>query len=501
MGAFITGRATRATDNLGTIDALPERLPADQVRGGIAWIIAAWGFGAAFFNVTAGAIYVAFARQIGADDFIFGILAAALPLMSFLQVISARLVEHTGKRKLQMMTAGLIGRSLWIVAALIPLAGQNLGGWLNEPSWLRTAGWLKGQQTHALDMVIACVFISSVCQAFTSPPFISWISDLVPARVRPTFLARRVQMGTFVSLLLALTTGWVADNYPSLTVYCVIMAVAGIAGVLDIVLFVSVKEPVGTAALRNLDKEAPPLPPFFASLREPLHDPAVRTYLLFVALFTFSIGSVGPFFWLHMKEVLHFPYDVMALVLNVAPLMGSFSTSRFWGGIIKQYGARPVLRFGSFGLIFVPVMLFITGSNSAVMLAINLFLSGVLFCAVDLTNQTQIQGLSPHIPRSTMTALFSIAAGMSFALASCFCGYLARSLDGMHYELWGTPIVNYHVLFLISLAVRIINATFVAPRLQEPDSMRTLDAVREVVPQIAESVAARITRPFGFRED
>jgi hypothetical protein len=62
---------------------LPDRLPADQVRVSMNRVILGWAFGAAFFNVSAGAVYVAFARHIGANDQVFGILAAALPLMSF----------------------------------------------------------------------------------------------------------------------------------------------------------------------------------------------------------------------------------------------------------------------------------------------------------------------------------------------------------------------------------------------------------------------------------
>jgi hypothetical protein len=41
--------------------------------------------------------------------------------------------------------------------------------------------------------------------------------------------------------------------------------------------------------------------------------------------------------------------------------------------------------------------------------------------------------------------------------------------------------VNYHLLWGIALLIRLVNAIFVAPRLQEPSATPTLEAVKEVV--------------------
>jgi MFS family permease len=491
---------------------LPDRLPAEQVRVSMNRVIAGWAFGAAFFNVSAGAVYVAFARKIGANDQVFGILAAALPLMSFLQVISARLVERSGQRKRQMLTSGIIGRSLWIPAALTPIIAQNMDGPLSN--WLRQDGVFGA--SRVLDVVVACVLVSSAFQAFTSPPFFSWMADLIPNRVRPTFMARRMQVGTFVALFCVLGSGWIADNFPSITVYGVLLALAALCGVMDMALFFGVKEPPCEAQLRKtMPQEVTPLPPFWASLREPLREPVIRNFLIYVALLFFTYGSFAPFAWLHMREVLTYDNVTMGVVLNVAPMIGVLLTSRFWGGVIKKYGNRPVIRMGSFALIFIPMVWLTVGANSPAVLFVFLFFSGVFFCALELTNQNLMVGLARHIPRSTITALFAICAGTSFALASCLGGRIAVYLEGFSYDILGITMVKYHVVFLMSLLVRIVNAAFVAPRMQEPESVSTLATVKEIghelreksqdivqfVPEMAHSVAARITRPFGIRDD
>ena len=41
-----------------------ERLPVETVRVSMRRVVAAWGFGAAFFNLTAGAIYTSFVRAL-----------------------------------------------------------------------------------------------------------------------------------------------------------------------------------------------------------------------------------------------------------------------------------------------------------------------------------------------------------------------------------------------------------------------------------------------------
>ncbi|HEX8236735.1 MAG TPA: MFS transporter [Abditibacteriaceae bacterium] len=261
--------------------------------------------------------------------------------------------------------------------------------------------------------------------------------------------------------------------------------------------------------------EVAPLPPFWASLREPLHEPVMRNFLLYVALLFFTYGTFAPFAWLHMREVLTYDNITMGVVLNVAPMIGILMTSRFWGNVIKKYGNRPVIRMGSFAIIFIPMIWMTAGANSTAVLFLFLFFSGVFFCAMELTNQNLMVGLARHIPRSTITALFAICAGTSFALASCLGGRIALYLEGFRYEVLGLTIVKYHVVFLLSLLVRIINAAFVAPRMEEPESVSTRATVLEIgyelkeksqdivqfVPEMAQSVAARITRPFGIRDD
>ena len=51
------------------------------------------------------------------------------------------------------------------------------------------------------------------------------------------------------------------------------------------------------------------------------------------------------------------------------------------------------------------------------------------------------------------------------------------------------------IWFLAALLVRIVAAFFVTPRMQEPAATSTLETVKEVMPELAQSFANLITRP------
>lgn len=472
----------------GEDSGLKESLLHPTTRASMARVVAGWGFGAAFVNVTSGAIYTAFARALGANDFAFGVLAAALPAMSFLQILAAKLVEHSGKRKRQVLVAGLIGRGLWAVAALLPLIA------LAHPD-------LIGRR-NLLNFVIAALLLAGAFQAFSTPAFFSWMADLVPSRVRPAFFANRMRFGTWIAVLTAIGSGLIADHYSSLRVYCVLLALAGVCGMLDVAFLIGVREPDASSQADAKPKRASP--PLWEMISVPLRDVAIRRFLTFVWLLWFSYGLQAPFLWLHALEYLHLSKTLTGLLLSGVPLMAVATTTRFWGDVLRRYGNRPVIRFASMGIALASVGWLIARPGAWDVLPFLLFASGTMAGALELANQNLITGLSPHVPRSSLTAMFSICAGVSFAVAAWLGGALAQSLTWINssgLDWLGMPIVNYHLLFLASLGLRLFNATFVAPRLREPEAISTIETVKEVFPELAQAFAARFTRPLGVRED
>jgi MFS family permease len=508
--------AAEEADANDSITAGPaERLAPAEVRVSMGRVIVAWGFGAAFLNLSTGAIYTAFARGIGASNTAFGILAGALPLMSFLQVLSAWMLERHRRRKKQFLIAGLVGRSLWLLVPLLPLAHKYF------PDLVPRAVVLPG--------VIFVIVASAVCQAFVSPAFFSWMTDLAPSRVRSAFFARRMQIGTLVATAVSVGGSLLADRWEEaalranssmstalgsllsdtsgrLEVYCAVLLLAAVAGILDIVMFFGVREPRGFAQPREVDEAldelaAQALPSPLAALREPLGDPAVRRFLAFVCLLFCGYGLYGPFLWLHSLEYLHLTKTETSLIVNAAPMLAMAATSRFWGGLTQRFGNRPVMRMSALGLTLIPLGMLLAQPDppllSKILLAALFFFSGILAVAAELANVNSLTGLAPQIPRSTMTALYSIAAGCSFALCSVAAGRLADALSDWRAQIGPLHFENFHILFVLSLLVRLTNAFVVAPRLQEPAASSARAMASEVVPQIWTNFLGRLPRGAG----
>lgn len=238
--------------------------------------IMAWGFGAAFFQVTQGAVFTAFALSVGANDFVFGVLGAALPLMSVLQMAAARAVQRYGKRKRQILIAGLSSRLFWLTAALLPLLLHSAGN------------------RRVLPLVIGCILLASACQAFYLPAFFSWVSDAVPSRLRGPFFARRMQVGTLVAIAATVLSGYIADLFPVQPVYCAVLAVTALAGLFEFLLF----RPIPEAQPRQsyVDRSSPAeVGATQISARDALRDAPPRHFLIFTSLMYIGYGSAGAF--------------------------------------------------------------------------------------------------------------------------------------------------------------------------------------------------------------
>ncbi len=492
----------RANDNLEQGEESPEagevgggasgpvKSPhASPVRISMSRVVAGWGFGAAFVNITSGAVYTAFARALGANDFAFGVLAAALPAMSFLQVIAAKLVEHSGKRKRQVLIASLIGRALWTLAAVMPLLAETYPGIIPK--------------RDVLNFVIGCILLAGAFQAFSSPAFMSWMTDLVPSRVRSSFFAHRMQFGTWVALMMTVISGLIADNYSDIKVYSGLLAIAGFCGIFEILVLMRVHEPQNDVVNDGI-KVKRKSPSLINTVMVPLRDAPIRKFLLFISLLMVSYGFQGPFLWLYALEYLELPKTLTGLLLSGVPLVAIACTTRFWGDVLRRYGNRPVIRFASMIIALSSLGWIIARPGAWDVIPIILIFTGSMAGAIELANLNLVTGLSPHVPRSSVAAMLAIASGMSFAIAAWFGGALAEALLWINtsgYDWFGMQVINYHILFLISLALRLFNATFVAPRLQEPEAVGTIDAVKELVPELAQSFAARFTRPLGARDD
>ncbi len=480
----------RAASLSSSESSAPARLEGEQVRLSMSRVITGWVFGSIFFQLSGGPVYASFARQLGINEATFGFLAGIMPLMGFLQLWAARLLEGRVGARAMMLWAGLIGRSLWIVAAALPLLHKAAPGML--------------PRVALVPAFVGIVVVSAAFQAFTGPSFFVWMSALVPGRVGPSFWAKRHQMGTVAGIGAVLVGGWLADQggavkawsggaISPLLLYSAILIVAAVCGVADIAAFFGVREPV-------TDAKTEVQTPLWESFKAPLRERQVRNYLAFTMLSTVGFATTGPMTTLFCLEQLNLSRTQTGMVLTIGPLLGIALAAPMWGRIAKAHGTRPMLRFASVFMISVPLAWLLATPRTIWPVAALIALSGVVVTAYEISNLNFMTRACPHLSRGSLTALLSLCGGTTFALFSTLAGMVVQHLHGWHAEVWGKTLTGFHVIFAFSLLPRVLNALWIAPKLQEEDATPTRDAVREIGADSVAALRASAARLFGREE-
>lgn len=458
-----------------------ERLASAQVRLSMSRVVLAWGFGAIFTQLTAGAVYAAFTRQLGANDALFGFMAGAFPLLSFLQLFAARWLQSRGNARGLMLTAGLTCRATWLLAASLP--------WIHRvfPAILPVG--------LVLPLFVGCILVSAAAQALTGPAFFAWMSCLVPDRVGPSFWARRQQVGVVVAIFAVTAGGYVADRagviarashqtVPPLLTYSSLLILASVCGVVDIATFFGIRQPPP-------EPKPATLPPVWESLISPLRYAEVRNYIAYMTAATVSGSLVGALLWLYCLENLGFTKTQTGWVLTVVPLLGMAISYSFWAWATRTYGSRPVIRFVTVAGLPLGLVWFVVQPHQWWILVPVVFLAGALGAGMELCNIGFMTRACPQVPRPTLIAILSLATGSAAAAASTLGGCGAQQLRNWQYRGHGFHLVNYHLVLLAAMSIGLFNALVLVPKLQEPGAAATREAVKGVLRETREAMRDR----------
>ncbi|HHH76352.1 MAG TPA: hypothetical protein ENL03_04940, partial [Phycisphaerae bacterium] len=204
------------------------------------------------------------------------------------------------------------------------------------------------------------------------------MGDLIPRRIRGRFFAMRtmitqaIKIPFVIILAIYLSTITVdgemtALNQPVLLwALCGVFAVAAICGMLDSLLFYSVREVLprrgGEQRRRAVyfrpqqsgESRLDYLWHYFVAwfnqwMVQPMQkDKVFRQYVLYGATITFAMTVAAQYFWRHMLENLKIGFvgtDILFMVFG--PLIGLLS-ARVWGKLVDLWGRRPVLIVGTF---------------------------------------------------------------------------------------------------------------------------------------------------------
>ena len=447
-------------------------IPARRLRTDLTIILISWGvFGACWWNAVLGAPYTAYAVRLGADPLMLGFLSAAAVLGVVGQLISAYLIERTGRRKAIFLAADLVQRPLWVLVGALPfLIPGHHGQW-------RVVG------------LLGLTLMSSFLGNTASPAWVGWMAQIIPDRIRAPFLGSRYRLATITGVITALVVGMVLDWDSSYRTFFAIFGFAALMGTMDIVLFIFMP--------RSDETPAPESPSILGILVIPWSDRRFRRYLYYVASSTACYGIMGQFLTLYFLEGINLGKFYTNLYLFVIPLAVAAALGPMIGRRIGNFGNRPLLLVATLFAVPLPVMFGMAQHDSYPLLIGTGVLAGVVTGVLGIAELNLLFAMTPAAKRSAYLAAVALISGLVGAAAPMTGGVIAQSLTGWHTMLWGVKVTNLHVVFLAATVLRIAHAAVFVPRLPEAEARPATELVADVLKAPTEAAGAAVRKLLG----
>lgn len=332
---------------------------------------------------------------------------------------------------------------------------------------------------RARDALFAGILVvATLANSVAGVAWSSAIAEVVPPAIAGTYFGRRNLLFGFWTLVTVLAVGqWADAGGNSLRTFGWIFAAAGLARLAGYFFLTRMHFP---EAVMRPD----PVPPSPSEYRAPLADANYLRLALYVGLFGLFLNLGQPFYPMFLLQVLERGVGDIVLLGTLGSL-GAVLTLRGWGLLTDRYGSRPVMSvaalvWGVFGMAGWAVAgPGLHGHLYLMYLVVGGATAGFQLCQFNLMLKLAPARKAPHV--AVFVALTSLLTGLGPPLG----GWILRRLPDRVGSLFGTPVLDYHVLFAGSMFACLLLA-------------RLLETVREPGGAGAEAVWRTMRRMHAF---
>jgi MFS family permease len=428
-----------------------------ELRSYLRLVTIAWGFGAAFFGATGGTALPELAKLLGASQFFFGLLGAAPFLGAAVQLPICWMIENTGRRKWLFILPATVHRLLFLLVAAIP--------------FVLPEGW-HGIRLCAL---VGTLVLSSVLAGIGGPPWMGWMADMIPAKIRGRYWAFRRRVGLVTQMLAAFIAGWFIDYSAGTRLggsggIAVVFAVAAILGAVDVLLFMFIPEiPKKIARIRTTWRSL---------ILSPLEDRSFRQLMAYWFLLTFAnAGLIGTFFQRNLREVVQMRNSWVNFALVVSPCIGWYIAVKWWGRASDRWGNRPILVLASAAVIVSPLAwCFVRPEWAWVGLLIPIY-GGMVWSGIDMALSSAMLRFAEGGRTSSYQAVAAIIIGLGGILGPLVAGAIGQALVDWQVQIGSLTFGTYHLLFVLGTALQVLTVPL-ALRIEEPQARSARDLLR-----------------------
>jgi MFS family permease len=401
-------------------------------------------FATIFSNITGGVLLSNFLVELHATPIEVGMLSSIPMLANLFQPIGAYWSEQSNSRHFYCLWIYGPSRLLWLILVV-------------SIAWV---SWGKTDPHNLVNWTLAIVLVSHFLGALGSASWLSWLSVLVPRRLRGRYFGIRNSAASLTNLISVPILGWIISAWAggSLQGYGIVLLLGIVAGLISLgfqFLMVDVNpQTQHSASIAASSISSPELSdlersPHSESYAEPHQTPIAAEletqswtgifkdanflrFLLYLSLWMFAVNVSAPFFNLYLLDDLAIDiswvtlYNSLAAGANLLMLI-------VWGRIADRVGNRLLLLIVGVLVAITPLLWLSTGANPIsiwVWLPLLHVLSGATWAAIDLcTNNLQI-GVAPPRDRASYFAIAAAIAGVSGALGTTAGGLLTQFTNG-----------------------------------------------------------------------
>lgn len=468
----------------GSDSDAPLDLKGAALRTTLRRVTIAWMFGSVWQSASTGAPLTIFATHLGANNFEFGLLAAIPFLAALLAVPASLLIDRSGQRDALFFIGQYPNRLLWIPAAFVPI-------WI-----VRHFG--TDHSPIAVFIFLSLVFLINAGNGLGNPAWVHWMSDVVPARVRGRYFARRRQFAVLTGIPASLLVGWLLDRYAgaspmTLLLICgAIFSAAAVFGTVDTATFHFIPH----------TRRRTPRIGVIGSLLKPLRNRRFVLFSLGSGVLWFAVAGQGQFVNKFLVDRLKIHSVAVQMIVLVGPMLAQLATLSVWGRTIDRFGKKPAMVIAILGLVPIGFgWVFLHGGN--IWLAYLLTAAGATcWTGVEVANfnlTIELSGTdkSGKGGGSAYVAINSVIVNIAGCLGGLFFGSVAEAWTGLHWNshIAGVGVVTYYeALFAISAALRLV-AVVPVLLMREPEAQPTIEALRFIAGNLYSNAAGAVLMP------
>jgi MFS family permease len=281
-----------------------------------------------------------------------------------------------------------------------------------------------------------------------SPPFNSWLSNVLPEEVRGRYIGGRMFIISITAMVyIAVASAWLDWQHKTYGAFAAMFVIGWIAGILGYLLLLNTPYP-------NTEEE--PRESIWHSLALPLRN---RPFVLLMAYFgcwTAASSMAGAFYGVYMINQLKLSYGTIAIFTNLtlAMMMVGYLAA---GNITQRYGSKPLTQLLIIPVAAVPLMwAFATPDTYRWVVPIACVINGFAISGLGVSASNLLYKLLPRGEgNSVYFAMWAAALAVGAALGP-FAGGLLKDTLPATISVGTLDFSALQTIFLIAAAAHVL---------------------------------------------